>query len=233
MAFAAMSFDIFQTLADIHPRVPAVWRRILGDRFSPELAQKAAALLRASLPEGFQEAAVEFVPMRQFFARRMETVLKALEIPADPAEAADIFRAEHGCAELYPDARPCLEWASARVPVFIASDADAEMAGPVLEKLPHGPIFLSEELAAYKQDLRGRFFRKLLEETGIAPENLLHVGDSAADILGAHRSGIPVCLLERDGSRLLPGVPEPDFRIRTLAEFPVLLEGRIVGKSQI
>ena len=141
MAFLAVSVDIFQTLADIHPRVPAVWQGILGDRFEPELAQKAAALLGASLPEGFREAAVEFVPMREFFVRRMETVLKSLEISADPEEAADIFRAEHGRAELYPDARPCLEQVSARMPVFIASDADTEMAGPVLEKLPHGPVF--------------------------------------------------------------------------------------------
>lgn len=78
MAFLAVSVDIFQTLADIHPRVPAVWRGILGDQFEPELAQKAAALLGASLPEGFREAAVEFVPMREFFVRRMETVLKSL-----------------------------------------------------------------------------------------------------------------------------------------------------------
>lgn len=223
MDFLAVSVDIFQTLADIHPRVPAVWQGILGDRFEPELAQKAAALLGASLPEGFREAAVEFVPMREFFVRRMETVLKSLEISADPEEAADIFRAEHGRAELYPDARPCLERVSARMPVFIASDADTEMAGPVLEKLPHGPVFLSEELRAYKQDLRGRFFRQLLEETGVAPECLLHVGDSAADILGARRAGIPVCLLERNGPWLLPGAPEPDFRIRTLAELPGLL----------
>lgn len=223
MRISVVSFDIFQTLADIHPRIPAVWQGILKEDFSEALAEKGAELLTASLPEGFREAAVEFVPMREFFRRRMEKVLAELKVSVDPEEAADIFRREHRQAVVYPDVQECLEWVGSRMATCIASDADREMAAPFLNLLPKEKAFLSEEIRAYKQDVQGRFFSRLLRETGIAPEEILHVGDSAADILGARRAGIKVCLLERNGRRNIAGIPEPDFRISTLAQLPALL----------
>ena len=223
MELSAVSFDIFQTLADIHPRIPAVWRGILGNDFSEGLARKGAGLLTESLPEGFREASAEFVPMREFFRRRMEKVLTAMGSDADPGTAADIFRLEHRHAVVYPDVRACLEWVRSQMAVCFASDADREMAEPFLRLVPDGAAFLSEELGAYKQDLRGRFFGRLLADTGFRPEQLLHVGDSAADVLGARQAGIRVCLLEREGSAKTGQELQPDYRIHTLAELPVLL----------
>jgi FMN phosphatase YigB (HAD superfamily) len=58
----------------------------------------------------------------------------------------------------------------------------------------------------------------------MARHEVLYVGDSqSADILGAKNAGMPVAWVNRDGSPLREGVPQPDHEIASLSDLLELL----------
>jgi FMN phosphatase YigB (HAD superfamily) len=68
-------------------------------------------------------------------------------------------------------------------------------------------------------------FARALDRLGLAPSEVLHVGDSDVDdVAGARAAGLRVAWLNRDGRTLCPGVPRPDFEIRDLGEVASLLQ---------
>jgi HAD superfamily hydrolase (TIGR01549 family) len=74
------------------------------------------------------------------------------------------------------------------------------------------------------------FFEIALQKSGLAPEEVVFVGDSLEqDILGAHNVGLGTVLIT-EYDALAPmhtgrEVPEPDYRITRLSELPGLIEG--------
>ncbi|MBR5578445.1 MAG: HAD hydrolase-like protein, partial [Lachnospiraceae bacterium] len=69
----------------------------------------------------------------------------------------------------------------------------------ILKKCGYGklPIFLSSEVRLVKFD-EGDLFKYVAEEAGIAPEELLHIGDNwNVDILGAKKNGIKTAFLPK------------------------------------
>ncbi|MGZ3387336.1 MAG: HAD family hydrolase, partial [Isosphaeraceae bacterium] len=59
---------------------------------------------------------------------------------------------------------------------------------------------------------------------GLERHEVLYVGDSqSADVLGARNAGMPVAWLNRDGSPLREGVPQPDHEIACLSDLLSIL----------
>src|SRR5262249_17318531 len=81
---------------------------------------------------------------------------------------------------------------------------------------------ISETVGAYKP--HRRMFEAALEQLGLSPYEVLHVGDSDVDdVKGAKAAGLRVAWVNRDGRPRRPDVPAPDFEIRDLtALFPLL-----------
>ena len=67
-------------------------------------------------------------------------------------------------------------------------------------------------------------FQRALEQLGLQPHEVLHVGDSDVDdVKGAKAAGLRVAWVNRTRRPRRPGVPLPDFEIRDLTELPALL----------
>jgi len=88
--------------------------------------------------------------------------------------------------------------------------------------LPVEFVLISESVRAYKP--HRRVFAHALERLGLAPHDVLHVGDSDVDdVKGAREAGLRVAWVNRDGRRRRSDVPAPDFEIRDLSELLQLL----------
>jgi FMN phosphatase YigB (HAD superfamily) len=95
---------------------------------------------------------------------------------------------------------------------------------PKAESLPFRFVLTSQQVRAYKQDPRAVLFRRALAELGLAAAEVLHVGDSTADIRGARIAGMRVAWVNRAGWPLPAGCPGPDVEIRDLAALPAIVE---------
>lgn len=69
-----------------------------------------------------------------------------------------------------------------------------------------------------------RAFELIAVELGVAPTELLHVGDDVDDVLGANTVGAVSVLIDRGESDVDPELREgAGFAIRTLTELPAVL----------
>jgi HAD superfamily hydrolase (TIGR01549 family) len=67
-------------------------------------------------------------------------------------------------------------------------------------------------------------FRRLVDELGLAPNEILFVGDTAReDVAGARASGLPVVWLSENKGEFPAEVASPDYVIRNLTDLPALL----------
>jgi FMN hydrolase / 5-amino-6-(5-phospho-D-ribitylamino)uracil phosphatase len=83
-------------------------------------------------------------------------------------------------------------------------------------------ILTSEAAQAYKPS--PVIFRRALQQLGLEPHEVLHVGDSEIDdVGGAKGAGLRVAWLNRNGRPRRHNVPAPDHEIRDLTELPSLL----------
>ncbi|MEM9176543.1 MAG: HAD family hydrolase [Myxococcota bacterium] len=87
-------------------------------------------------------------------------------------------------------------------------------------------VVISEEVGIRKP--RAEIFQAVIDELGIPPEELLHVGDNlVADVQGAAALGIRTVWLTRkvqdpEGALAAYGGPRPDFALEDLMDLPVL-----------
>jgi FMN hydrolase / 5-amino-6-(5-phospho-D-ribitylamino)uracil phosphatase len=66
-------------------------------------------------------------------------------------------------------------------------------------------------------------FQTAAEKLGCRTDQIAHVGDSAADILGARRAGARAIWLNRKAGTLPRGTHRSDAEISTLAQLPTVL----------
>ena len=164
--------------------------------------------------------------MASIFELGFQHVAERVNLPVSPRKATELFLEEHNNAPFFPDALELLRWANGRITVALSSDADESMVKPLLEKIPCQYVFLSQQLQCYKQDINGRFFQFLLKETGVPPDQVLHVGDGIPDVIGPRRSGIASCQISRKEN--LFAIPSenvyPDFKVSSLIQVLELFE---------
>ncbi len=219
MKWSAVSFDLFQTLVDVDQRIPAIWKRILKEDYTDEKAAHYGREIMKEFSPIFRAASEQpqFFKLERLYTQGFSVLFQKHSLPYDPAEASLAILTEHANAPFYADVPGALEQLTKALPLYLSSDADHIMADRLIPKIPVQRAFLSEDIKAYKRNPSGAFFQFVLDQVGIEPEKILHVGDSAADILGAERAGMRSCLIDRDG-RGIPGDCRPDYMIRSFRE---------------
>lgn len=75
------------------------------------------------------------------------------------------------------------------------SDADDDMLESLKQIFEFDHIFISEMLRLYKLTLDSKFFSSVIDHYKVKPENIMHIGDSHADVIGANKVGIVTCWL--------------------------------------
>src|SRR5262249_58990774 len=137
------------------------------------------------------------------------------------APYVDLFFEVTTRAEPYPEARSVLE-ALAHLPTAVVSNADHEHVASWTVTWPVRFVLVSESVEAYKPHPLP--FRTAVERLGVAPHEVLHVGDSDVDdVRGAKAAGLQVAWVNRDGRRRRSDVPAPDFELADLTGLLPLL----------
>jgi 2-haloalkanoic acid dehalogenase type II len=171
--------------------------------------------------------ATQIVPyrtLREIETHNLTRVLRQFAVGADAAKYVELFFQVTTKIELYPETREVL---SALTPVrsAIVSNADQEHVAAWDFTLPVEFILISETVRAYKP--HRLVFERALQQLGLAPHDVLHVGDSEVDdVKGAKEAGLSVAWVNRDGRRRRADVPAPDFEIRDLRQLTPLLRHR-------
>jgi putative hydrolase of the HAD superfamily len=225
----AVLFDAVGTLIRPEPPVPVAYEQI-GRQFGSELSQTEihSRFVRAFARQEQQDVTVHGLKTSESRERERWQQIVA-DVLDDVTDQAALFAAlwEH-----FADARhwrlfdDAAQWLTKRkqsaVPVGIASNFDARLEGIVASMprlaLLQPRLFLSTRLGWRKPHVN--FFRGIEQQLGLAPSELLFVGDHPEhDARAAREAGWRAVLVCREGPSHLQAGESPGDSIRDLAEF--------------
>jgi FMN phosphatase YigB (HAD superfamily) len=223
--YNVISVDMFGTLADLSSINQPVWKEILGNEYTPQLAEKYWNAGSEKVLKFFESEILgkgRYVPPRSMFEQCYSHLFPEKGINSDPRDAAEILASHHSQSRLFTDVAPFLDSVGNEYPICLSSDTDEDMLGPLREIHYFDKVFTSEELGAYKTGSEGRFFKAVVDHYGIEPESILHIGDSIADIAGASQAGVATCWLNRTSATWEYEIV-PDIEVSSLFECAELL----------
>jgi putative hydrolase of the HAD superfamily len=214
---------MFQTLVNVNSRIDQIWRPILAEQFQPERASKHAADLLACFMVEWDRTreTAAFVLLEEIYGRSFEQLFREQEIVCSHREAAEILFREHRLAHFYEDTQNFLAFIAGRYQVCITSDADDAMI-PDFYRSYGAKLFTSEQCLSYKNDRGNKIFKDLIRHYQVPPAEILHIGDSKSDVLGAKREGIAACWINR-GGQPWNLEPQPDYTVQSFAELAGIL----------
>ena len=228
MPFKAVTFDAYGTLLR-NEDLMLIPRRIVADH---GVSVPVDDVWRAWIDLYFEATQrPPFRTLREIQGQILSRVLRQLDVAADPTAYVDLFFQVTTAVELYPEA---LEVLNALGPVrsAIVSNADHEHVAAWNFTLPVHFILVSEAVRAYKP--HPLVFQRALDQLGLQPHEVLHVGDSDVDdVKGAKAAGLHVAWVNRTGRSRRPDVPPPDFELRDLSELPALLDRSLRSPSDL
>jgi 2-haloalkanoic acid dehalogenase type II len=214
----AVIFDAYGTLLR-NEDLMAIPRRMVADH---GLSAHVDDVLRVWMDLYFEATQrPPFRTLREIEGQILSLVLRQFGVGADAAPYVDLFFQVTTKVELYPETLEVLN-ALGHVRSAIVSNADHEHLAAWTFTLPVEFILVSESVRAYKP--HRLVFERALEQLGLQPHEVLHVGDSDVDdVKGAKAAGLRVAWVNRDGRSRRPDVPPPDFEIRDLTALLTLL----------
>jgi HAD superfamily hydrolase (TIGR01549 family) len=181
MPIHAVCFDVGETLID-ETREWDGWASFLG---VPRLTLFTALGVTMSRGQSLRRVFEIFRPDIDFSTVRQQRAALGWRYRFEPDD-------------LYPDARACLSDLRARgVKVLIAGNQPKEAEGSLRElDLPADFIASSAGWGVSKPD--PRFFDKVIEAAGVAPEHIAYVGDRVDnDVVPARAAGMTAVFLRR------------------------------------
>mgnify|MGYP005752145535 CR=1 FL=1 len=222
----ALSLDLDDTLWPIWPSIERAERAL--DEFlranCPRTAQRFPIHRMRRLRE---QVAAEHPHLAHDFTRQrklsLERALREAGDDVGQAEAAfEAFYASRNQVEFYPDALAALARLSARWPVAALTNGNADLARIGIDG--HFRVFVSAREEGHAKP-ETPIFLATCERLGVAPGQVLHVGDDPLlDVMGARRAGLRSCWINRKKDSWPPGLPRPDLEFATLAGLADWLE---------
>ena len=220
MPILALTLDLDDTLWPVLPALQRAdqavdaWLR----QHHPDVARAwpiaAMRELRDQVAAERPDLAHDFTSQRQL---TIQHAFAACGIDVAPTEALwEIYFAARNRVELYPDSLPALQRITARWPLasLTNGNADLQRIGIHTHFTHH---ICARDSGVAKPD--PRIFLAAAERLGVAPEQILHVGDDPAmDVAGARDAGLRTAWINRDGQPWpaeLGAPPELDLRDMT------------------
>jgi 2-haloalkanoic acid dehalogenase type II len=224
MNYSIISFDIFQTLVDVNERIPEIWRGILKDSYTDEKAMQGAKAILSTLPNVYEKAvqAEQFKTMAEVYQECARKAMEKLNFKTSPQDVAYNLMYQHSKAPFYHDVLDCIATLRQKYQIILSSDSNHLMVDDLICKITYDKAFISDDLKSYKGDKRGKFFRTVLGQLDTDPKEIIHIGDSSADVLGAHRAGITSCWINRDNRKWNNPI-KPDFTIQNFNDLADIL----------
>ena len=216
MQIRALTLDLDDTLWPVLPALERAdqavdaWLR----QHHPEVARAwpitAMRELRAQIAAERVDLAHDFTTQRQLTMRHAFAACGIATAPIDVLW--EIYFAARNSVELYPDSLPALQRITARWPVVSLTNGNAD-----LQRIGIHAHFAhqicSRDTGMAKPD--PRIFLAAAELLGLAPTEILHVGDDPdMDMVGARHAGLRTAWINRRGEpwpAALGAAPELDL----------------------
>ena len=199
MRILALTLDLDDTLWPVLPALECADRE-LDDYLRthhPDVAARwpiaAMRQLRAQVADERLDLAHDFTTQRHLTMRR---AFAACGLDEAPVEALwEVYAAARNRVELYADALPALERITARWPVASLTNGNADLERIGLQHHFHCHV-CARDTGVGKPD--ARIFQVAAQRMGVAPANILHVGDDPLlDVCGARDAGLRTAWINR------------------------------------
>ncbi|MFC1952921.1 HAD family hydrolase [Chloroflexota bacterium] len=210
-----VSVDLFRTLVELESIEQVIWREVLGNQYTADLAKECLSHIGNSLFDYLPSD--KFLSLKSIFTLCFSEVFSRFNLDIDPSEAANTWAQHHPHSKPYTDSIPFLNSVGKRYLICLASDADDEMLGGLKQIYTFDDIFTSERLCVYKSNGDGRFFNSIIDHYKVKPEEIIHIGDGRREIIGANKVGIITCWLNRVDMKWLHEI-KPDYEVKSLIE---------------
>lgn len=223
-AIQLVSVDLFDTLVDVSSSRYTLWQTFLGETSTPTRVEQAWALTNQVLFAALDQLNTTATnqSLHAVLQACYTAVFARLQVVFDPEEAAWVAARYHAQRPWFPDAVSCVEGVRQRYRLCLASDTDEVTVGDHVRQYPFDRCFTSERLWVYKEDVQNRFFGAVVRHYALAPGQILHVGDSPAEIVAAQRVGLQTCWVNRRGSSW-PHERPPTYAVASLDALVALL----------
>jgi FMN hydrolase / 5-amino-6-(5-phospho-D-ribitylamino)uracil phosphatase len=220
MRILALTIDLDDTLWPVMPALERADRDLDNylRRHYPQVAKiwpiPAMRELRARVAAERLDLAHDFTAQRYLTMQRAFDAAGIAEAPLDTLW--EIYATARNSVELYPDALPALEAMAAKWPVasLTNGNADLERIGLHVHFAHH---VCARDFGVAKPD--ARIFLSAAERLGVAPDQILHIGDDPElDVAGARDAGLRTAWINRS-HHPWPGAlgAKPDLDLPDLA----------------
>ena len=229
MQILALTLDLDDTL---WPVLPALERADLAvdawlQQHYPDVARAwpVAAMreLRARVAAERLDLAHDFTAQRQL---TLQHAFAACGIATAPVDALwEIYFAARNSVELYPDSLPALERITARWPLASLTNGNADLQRiGIHHHFAHH--ICARDSGVAKPD--PRIFLAAAEQLGVAPAQILHVGDDPTmDVAGARDAGLRTAWINREGQTWPAELgPAPELDLRDMGALADWLEAQ-------
>jgi HAD superfamily hydrolase (TIGR01549 family) len=166
-----------------------------------------------------------FRTYREEWTEHFALCFEELGVQGDAAAGHEHLRTMLAAAPAFMEALRTIEAIGRKLPIALMSNADDDFLYPVLARnaLTFPVVVSSEEAQAYKP--HRSIFQRLSEQMGVAPANILYVGDSRlADVTGSKNAGMHAAWINRgppnkgasDWASTQRSLAEPDIEVSRL-----------------
>ncbi len=202
----AFFVDFYGTLAHEDGEVVKQVSKIIYDTGKAESVSEIDGYWWREFQSIFNNAYGEnFMTQRDVEIRSIERTVEHFQCPSDPKELALMLFAQWVAPELFEDTKEFFE--KSPLPIYVVSNIDTEDVKRAIafNDLTPSAVFTSEDARSYKP--RPELFELALRETGLSPDEVIHIGDSvSSDFRGASSVGIRALWLNRFGKPVPEGV---------------------------
>ncbi|MET0534807.1 MAG: HAD family hydrolase [Steroidobacter sp.] len=216
----AVCFDLDNTLWDVWPVIQRA-EQAMYDFLALKYPRVTAAMTVEMLREARQETARAYPQMAHDFTFLRTQTLRdhAREFgyaEAMAEEAFDAFLQARNEVVLYDDVLSGLERLKTRFRLFTASNGNADLGRIGLAHYFERSLN-ARQVGALKPD--PVLFHKVIEGTGLKPQEVVYVGDDPAlDVVGARAAGMVPIWINRDRSIWPTELGSPPHGVVTLHE---------------
>ncbi|SDO26427.1 putative hydrolase of the HAD superfamily [Rhodoferax sp. OV413] len=221
----AISLDLDDTLWPVWPAIERAEAELL--QWLVDYAPATAA--RYNSTEALRGVRVQLEAERpdlrhDLSALRRESIRLALQLAGEDTDLAepafDVFFAARQRVDFYTDALPALEWLAARYPLVALSNGNADV-----HRVGIGAHFTAalsaREFGVAKPD--PRIFHAAALSAGVAPHEVLHVGDDPLlDVVAAVQAGMQAVWVNR-GQHAWSHAVQPHLHVAELGALCALL----------
>ena len=200
MRILALTLDLDDTLWPVLPALECADREVDAwlRTHHPEVATRwpiaAMRELRAQVAAERLDLAHDFTTQRQLTMQRAFAACGLAEAPVEVLW--EIYYAARNRVELYADALPALERITARWPVASLTNGNADLERIGIHTHFHCHV-CARDTGVAKPD--ARIFREAAQQLGVAPGQILHVGDDPVlDVQGAREAGLHTAWINRE-----------------------------------